>query len=453
MGQWFADHLGPIVHVVIGVISIALLALLTWGIGKSNLSAAMVAGGGLALIIVVGGSLLLVPDNLRSQSTERMLRVASLTLVHMRDGLTPQGCKAVCNALLPETQAAAIAMTDDKQTLAYVGDDISLYGPGTLNSAPTREVLRSKHVQTFTGLDKLEWEEISALEVEDSEDLRSQMYPAGIIVPLMVAERAVGTVKLFYRRGSELDRMQIAIARGLGELLSTQLTVSELDRQSEMAAQAEVKALQAQINPHFLFNTLNTIAAFTRTDPVKARDLLREFSVFYRRTLESSQSMIPLSAELEQTKRYLHIEQARFGEDRIVLTERVEGDCGDVEVPGFIVQPIVETSVRHAMRDEGPLHIDVQATTDGADLLIAVADDGLGMSPEDAARLLEGSSQDSSHASKGTGVALRNVAERIELIYGVGSGVEVMSRPNEGTCVTLRLVGAAPQNRRRVYGV
>ena len=255
----------------------------------------------------------------------------------------------------------------------------------------------------------------------------------------------MGVLKLYYQQASEVDRTQMAIARGLADLLSTQLTVSELDRQAELTARAEIKALQAQINPHFLFNTLNTIAALTRTDPVQARNLLREFAVFYRRTLENSQSLVPLSVELEQTQRYLHIEKARFGEDRIVESMNVEEGCGEVLVPGFIVQPIVENAVRHAMNEDGPLHIDIQVATDGNDVLVAVADDGLGMDEEIAQKLLEGSSQDAKGGPKGTGIALRNVAERIELYYGVGSGVEIISRPGEGTCVTLRLVNVAPK--------
>ena len=204
--------------------------------------------------------------------------------------------------------------------------------------------------------------------------------------------------------------------------------------------------MQAQINPHFLFNTLNTIAALTRTNPVKARDLLREFSVYYRRTLESSESLIPLSEELAQTKRYLKIEKARFGANRIIESEAIELGVEQLLVPGFIVQPLVENAVRHGMRDEGPLHIDVQATTDGDDVLIAVADDGLGMSEESARRLLAESSRNrlASDSKQGAGIAIRNVADRIERFYGSGSGVEIMSKDGAGTAVTLKLVGAAP---------
>ena len=444
MRRWFEEFLAPVLYIFLGVLTIVLLALLTWGIGASNLMAAMVSGGGLAVIIVIGGSLLLVPDNRRYQETERTLRLASVMLVHMREGLDPVSCRAVCQLLLPETQAAAVAMTNTEHTLAYAGEKVSLYGSGTFNSAPTREVLESKRTQTFSGLDKLEWVEVSGMDEDNEQTRRVKAYPAAIFAPLVVMDNSVGVLKLYYRHGSEVDRTQMAIARGLADLISTQLTVSELDRQAELTARAEIKALQAQINPHFLFNTLNTIASFTRTNPEKARNLLREFSVFYRSTLENSQSMVTLEAEIEQTQRYLRIEKARFGDDRIVESVRIENGCGDILVPGFIVQPIVENAVRHAMTDEGPLHIDIQVATDGNDVLVAVADDGLGMDDEVAQRLLEGSSQESSRSSKGTGVALRNVAERIELFYGLGSGVEVMSRPGEGTCVTLRLVNAAP---------
>ena len=180
---------------------------------------------------------------------------------------------------------------------------------------------------------------------------------------------------------------------------------------------------------------------------MKARDILREFSLFYRRTLESSQStLIPLSQELEQTRRYLTIEKARFGEDRIVESEHVEGNCGQLLVPSFLVQPIVENAVRHAMRDVGALHVDIHVAIDGDDILVAVADDGLGMTEDVAARLLDPNAgqvvEGDGTKRRGAGMALRNVAERVERVFDLGSGVEIVSKPGEGTCVTLRLVGA-----------
>ena len=263
----------------------------------------------------------------------------------------------------------------------------------------------------------------------------------------MVQDKAVGAIKLYYRRGIDIDRTQLAIAEGLGQLLSTQLSSYELDRQAELTARAEVKALQAQINPHFLFNTLNTIASLTRTDPEKARNLLREFAGLYRRTLESSaDALIPLSQELTQVRSYLTIEKARFGEKRIIESEHVEAGCEDILVPSFLVQPIVENAVRHAMRDEGPLHIDVHVASDGGDILIAIADDGLGMEEDQVKNLLTAQDDEyPSRAQKGTGIALRNVLERVERFYDQGSGVEILSKLGKGTCVTLKLAGAAEQ--------
>ena len=376
-----------------------------------------------------------------SQATEHILSLASQTLGHMREGLTHKSCRDVCRLLLPETTAIAVAMTNREIVLAYVGALAADYPPGSpIHTAATFEVLETGKIGTFQ----------SRTDDEVGADGHTPELPrtvrGGIVVPLNVQERPVGTIKFYYRSPADIDRTQLAIARGFGQLLSTQLSTHELDRQAELTAKAEVKALQAQINPHFLFNTINTIAALTRTDPLQARTLLREFAVFYRQTLESSEQLIPLGRELEQTRRYLKFEHARFGEDRIVESESIGAGVSDILVPAFIVQPIVENAVRHAMRDEGALHIDIRAEVDDGDVLIAVADDGLGMNEEALRKLRRKADADPalmSSSEKGTGIALRNVAERLERFYGFGSGIDIVSRPDEGTCVTLRLARAA----------
>ncbi len=425
------------VDALLGTFAVALAVLLVFSMESGLVAASMLAGCGLALVIVLSGAVSAAPEGSRSEATERTLRVAANTLTHLRVGLTEESARAICSLLLPETNADGIAITDVATVLAYEGSVKTPYVAGSANTKPTLEVLESRRMETFVSLD------------QESQSVEERYWDAyyGIIVPLLVQDRAVGTLKFYYQRDYDIDRTQLAIAEGLGQLLSTQISSYELDRQAELTARAELKALQAQINPHFLFNTLNTIASFTRTDPTKARDLLREFSLFYRRTLESSEKpLIPLSQELEQTRRYLRIEKARFGEDRIAETEHVEAGCESLPVPSFLVQPIVENAVRHAMRDSGALHVDVQAATDGDDILIAVADDGLGMSEEAAAALLSGmpgaGSAQEGQRGRGAGMALRNVAERIERFFGVGSGVEIVSKPGEGTCVTLRLSGA-----------
>lgn len=422
-----------VINIALSAVTAFLLLLVAWGVAEGNVTASMLAGAGLAVVIVAFGTINLVPDTMRAEATERTLAIASETLRSCNHGLTPDNAARICRLLLPETAAVGIAVTNTKKVLAYEGEHSVGTPAGSENTVPTLEVLESKRMETFVSMDDGD-QTTRHFNLVQNRSGRA----FGIIVPLLVQDEPMGTIKLYYRSGTDIDRTQLAIAKGFGELLSTQLSSYELDRQAELLARAEVKALQAQINPHFLFNTLNTIASLTRTDPTKARDLLREFSIFYRRTLEGSDQLIPLSRELEQTRRYLKIEKARFGEDRIVEEEFVEPGCESLPVPSFLVQPIVENSVRHAMREEGALHIDIHVAVDGNDVLVAVADDGLGMDQKTANRLLAAASKPSGE-EKGTGIALKNVAGRVERFYGTGSGVEIISKPGEGTCVTLRL--------------
>ncbi|MCI5449655.1 MAG: histidine kinase [Coriobacteriaceae bacterium] len=365
------------------------------------------------------------PDKLRAQQTNKTLSLASQTLVYMRGGLSEQNCQEVCNILLPECQAMAVAMTDDKFVLGYAGAHAEAFPIGSAIHTPaTHRVLASQTVEVFRSS-------------EAFASASNPLIPAGIVAPLVVRGVSVGTLKLYYESDVLIDETQRAIAEGLAQLLSTQLSIAELDRQVELATKAELQALQAQINPHFLFNTINTIASLIRTDPTRARVLLREFAAFYRQTLENSNDLIPLDRELQQTMRYFAFEQARFGAERVRLEADID-DFGDLRVPSFIIQPIVENAVNHAMPAEGQLNIDISIEEAGDDVVITVADDGVGMSEEQARRLL----QNASASEKGTGIALKNVDARLRAVFGPGSGVSVSSQIGKGTQVTLLLVGA-----------
>ena len=365
------------------------------------------------------------PDKLRAQQTNKTLSLASQTLVYMRGGLSEQNCQEVCNILLPECQAMAVAMTDDKFVLGYAGAHAEAFPIGSAIHTPaTHRVLASQTVEVFRSS-------------EAFASASNPLIPAGIVAPLVVRGVSVGTLKLYYESDVLIDETQRAIAEGLAQLLSTQLSIAELDRQVELATKAELQALQAQINPHFLFNTINTIASLIRTDPARARVLLREFAAFYRQTLENSNDLIPLDRELQQTMRYFAFEQARFGAERVRLEADID-DFGDLRVPSFIIQPIVENAVNHDMPAEGQLNIDISIEEAGDDVVITVADDGVGMSEEQARRLL----QNASASEKGTGIALKNVDARLRAVFGPGSGVSVSSQIGKGTQVTLLLVGA-----------
>ncbi len=378
---------------------------------------------GFFIISMVGLQVVGDPDHASARQINRILELVSETLPFMSQGLTVKSAQSVCNLLLPNVKAHAVALTDHEKVLGFAGVDHENHMPNssiqtdatrlTLEDGRTR-VVDTSHAVGFA---------------HDTGKLC-----AGIITPLVVNKRVVGTLKFYYKSRRRLNDNQKAMAEGFAQILSTQLSLSYLQQQTELAAQMELRALQAQINPHFLFNTINTIAAVTRMDPAKARTMLREFAVYYRRLLENSEDLIPLAAEIEQTERYLMFQKARFGEENIVMETDIEPGLENVRVPAFIVQPIVENAVGHARRDDGsPLHITVRVYHASDSVIISIADDGVGIPADRLEHLVDGSSE--AHM----GIALKNVNARLKAYFGTISGLYIDSKVGVGTTAYLSL--------------
>lgn len=383
----------------------------------------MVALAGLTLLAMgsVIARVLSRPDQLRALQSHQILEIANESLAYLRKGLTEETATAVCRIILEQTEVAAVAITDTESILGFVGLGEGHHAPGgPIRTRATRESIEGNVHRILSTKEEIGCSDASC------------MLRAAIVVPLESHDRAVGTLKFYYTTPRLLNETQITMAEGLAKLLSTQLGLAELEEQRELATRMELKALQAQINPHFLFNTINTIAMLIRTDPAKARDLLREFASFYRRTLETGDQLIPLKRELEYMRSYLLFERARFG-DRIVVSEQVDGGVEGVPVPAFVVQPIVENSVKHGMGSDGVLHIHISACDEEGAIVITVADDGVGIPETDLGRVLEPG------FGKGLGIALKNVDDRLKGHFGIGSGLTVESGVGVGTTVRLTI--------------
>lgn len=376
------------------------------------------------------------PDQLRARQSSRTLRLASQTLTHMRHGLTRDSAQAVCKLLLPATAADAVSITDTDVVLGYAGVEKDVHQIGEpIQTTATRQLMKDGKLRVLESP-----AEIGFPEPETT-------LKAGIIAPLTLRDATVGALKLYYCSPEDMDATQHALAEGLAQLLSTQLSTYALEQQSQLASEMKLKALQAQINPHFLFNTINTIASLIRTNPSQARILLREFANFYRRTLESSEDLITIEQEMAQTLRYLGFEIARFGRDRIALDTTIEKGLEDVGVPAFIVQPLVENAVGHAMREDEPLHIQISVMSRGDDVLICVEDDGIGMDEQQLAAVRADASSEHDGVMKasknsGTGIAIRNVRERLTGYFGGDSDLIITSEQGVGTMIELVLEDA-----------
>jgi two-component system LytT family sensor kinase len=207
----------------------------------------------------------------------------------------------------------------------------------------------------------------------------------------------------------------------------------KLEEQGRLLLEARLDALQRQINPHFLFNTLNSITSLVRSQPELAREMVVKLANILRVLLKDREAFLPLREELQFTDDYLDIEVVRFGSKLKVVKEIAE-DTLDIVVPGMLLQPLIENSIKHGLEPRisgGTVTLRSRITDEGR-LMVEVEDDGVGMGPE-----RNDASPVSGLVRPGTGIGVRNVRERMEVLYGALATVEIKSRPGRGTKVTL----------------
>jgi two-component system LytT family sensor kinase len=206
----------------------------------------------------------------------------------------------------------------------------------------------------------------------------------------------------------------------------------KLEEQERLLLQARMVALQNQINPHFLFNTLNTISSLVRFDPDTAREMILKLATILRRLLHSADSFVPLREEVEFIDNYLDIEVVRFGRDKLKVSKDLEPASLEVMVPSMLLQPLVENCIKHGLapKVEGG-SITLRSRLVESHLELEVEDDGVGMG---AAQLF-----DQPDGLGGSGIGMANVAERLKVLYGDTAKMTIDSREGSGTSIRLRL--------------
>jgi two-component system LytT family sensor kinase len=209
----------------------------------------------------------------------------------------------------------------------------------------------------------------------------------------------------------------------------------KLEEQGRLLLEARLDALQRQINPHFLFNTLNSITSLVRSQPELAREMIVKLANILRVLLKDREAFVPFRDELAFTDDYLDIEVVRFGEKLRVVKE-IANNTLDIVVPGMLLQPLIENSIKHGLEPRisgGTVTLRSRITNDGM-LLVEVEDDGVGMAPD-----RNMASPVSGLVRPGTGIGMRNVRDRMKVLYGEMASLETNSRPGRGTKVTLRM--------------
>ncbi len=384
-----------------------------------------------AVVVAVGRNLLRSFRDLGTdaeRATYQTLHAASLAAQHLRTGLNPASASRASRQLRSLLGSDGLAIMDTTSVLAWEGTGEELR-PAMMGLAA--KVLAGGQTTVIPAgeLQLLAPDATSAPLPPDAER-------AVVIAPLKSGNRVVGAVAAIAPAAGA------GLVRATGEVadwVAVQVELAELDASRTQLMEAEVRALRAQISPHFIYNSLNAIASFINTDPQRARELVVEFADFTRYSFRRHGDFTTLAEELRCIDRYLLLERARFG-DRVQVSLRIAPEVLSTVIPFLSLQPLVENAVRHGLEaKEGPGHITITANDSGAYAEVTIEDDGVGIDPEQLRSVLAGHSD-------GDHVGLRNVDTRLRQVYGEDNGLVIETAPGEGTLITLRVPKSQPRH-------
>ena len=235
--------------------------------------------------------------------------------------------------------------------------------------------------------------------------------------PLKLGGKSMACLIMVVRKKDFSSEADISFVEGLATLCSTQMSLAQLEEQKKLLRKAELQALQSQINPHFLFNALNTISCFCREKPERARELLLALSTYFRNSLKNTDYMVTLQEEIQHTGAYLELEKARF-EDQLQVEFEVKPEVEEVMVPNLILQPLVENAVKHGAMKQHRGIVRIAAERQGDRVIIRVRDNGNGI-PK---KVCEGLKR---REKVSDGIGLWNVNERLHSVYSEGQGLQI----------------------------
>lgn len=378
----------------------------------------IVNASGIAIIMLIIKTVMDGQDKISAEQSQKALNIAAKTLPYLRRGLNAESALATAQIIYETAEYDAVAVTDSHAVLAYVGVEASHHAPHlSVLTQITRNVLEHRHMVIAQEKDQIGCTHIDC------------KLASAVVVPLMEVGEVIGTLKLYYTAAKAINQADIVFATGLAQLFSTQLELTEIDRQAKLASRSELKALYAQINPHFLFNTLNTITSLVRTQPDQARDLLLKLASMFRFTLHNTGKSIPISEELAQVEAYLKIEQARHG-DKLAVTMNIDHNTDHFLIPSLTIQPIVENAIRHGLQpQENGGKISITIKTIAKDINVEITDNGVGMDITNFNPL---------ECTDSECIGLVNVHERLRGLFGKEYGLDIHSKLSVGTTVSMQ---------------
>lgn len=360
---------------------------------------------GISILILMIQKIVNEKEQMAAKQSEIALDIAAKTLPYFRE-INKDSLTKVCEIIKESTEAAAVAITDQHTILAHVGLGADHHVTGErIQTTLTKQVIEEGEIRILR----------SAQEIKCT--CKKCPLKSAIIVPLKEDDKVIGTLKLYYAKENGISYVNEKLAIGLSQIISTQLEISKVSRLEELATKAEIKALQAQINPHFLFNALNTIVSFIRINPEAARELIVNLSTYMRYNIEEISTVVDIKMELEQVRAYVEIEKARFG-DKLMVHYEIDENI-NIKIPSLIIQPLVENSIKHGLLKGagfGNVWINIKKQPDNQ-VKVVIEDDGIGMPQSVINSLNDGTVKENK-------IGLSNVHNRLQYIYGKGLAIE-----------------------------
>ncbi|MGL5813339.1 MAG: LytS/YhcK type 5TM receptor domain-containing protein [Aeromonas sp.] len=344
----------------------------------------------------------------------KALTIANRTVGIMTQGFTVEASQKIAHIVQEETGVGAVAITDTDKILAFIGIGEDHHKPGTpITSAITQQAIAQNRVLFADG---------------NRQPYRCTISPSCqlgsvLVIPLQGDKGVIGTIKLYEPKKRLFLKINHTLGEGIANLLSQQLLSGRLEQQQRLLVQSELKLIQAQINPHFLFNTLNTISAITRREPERARQLLLHLSRFFRKNLKRQDGLVTLQEELEHCQSYLEIEQARFGE-RLSVQNEIPPHLGELKLPSFTLQPLIENAIKHgicSLLEQGKIRLFVE---EQEEKVILCVEDNAGAWQAGAG---------------GDGLGMSIVDRRLKSAFGERFGIQVACEPEQWTRVSFTL--------------
>ena len=373
---------------------------------------------GAAILILLVEDIIQKSELIAGNQAKLALEIANKTLPYFRN---TENLSEVCKIIANSLGARATVITDTKEIIAGFSTDKSVINRSNIRSNNTREVLKTGEVMLVIKDDE---DEI----IEDFFYI-SPHIKSCIILPLKEKNDVSGTLKIFFDTAEKITEKNRYLMIGLSHLISTQMEISKVENLISLLKYSELKALQSQINPHFLFNVLNTMTSLIRTNPEKAREVTIDLSNYLRYNLDNNLKSVELIKELNQIDTYIKIEKARFGEKLNIIYD-VDESLYNFQIPSLIIQPLVENSIKHGIlkkRDNGFVKIIVKRID--KDIEVAIEDDGVG---------IEQAVIDNLDKKIEENIGLKNVHQRLKLLYGEGLNI---TKLEQGTRIKFKILG------------